>query len=66
MKYKLINIGRNKVNREVDVPNEDDLYGEVGKHLMSRNIDLMTQDDGKTFKVYAGFREVGTVERIDQ
>jgi len=63
MKYKLINIGRDKVNREVEIdPNQ--LLQEVGKHLLSRNIELITDDDGESFRVYAGVRRVGTVERV--
>lgn len=65
MKYKLINIGRNKVNCEVDVGNQSKLLKEVGKHLMSRNIELITDDEGKSFRVYAGVRRVGTVERVE-
>jgi hypothetical protein len=63
-KYKLIDIGRSKVCREVDVKSEQQLYKEVGKHLMSSGVDLMTDDDGLTFTVCAGGRPVGKVERV--
>jgi len=64
MKYKLINIGRDKVNRIVDVVHINRLHKEVKQHLFSPNIDLITDDNGETFRVYAGVRNVGTVERI--
>ena len=37
---------------------------EVGKHLMSSGITMSCQD-GKTFTVFAGFRNVGTVKIIE-
>lgn len=65
MKYKLINIGRDKINREVEVEYPAQIFGEVKKHLMSHNVELITDDDGELFRIYAGYRRVGTVERID-
>jgi len=64
MKYKLIDIGRSKISRTVDVVSETQLLNEVGKHLMSRDIELITDDEGDTFRVYAGVRNVGTVELV--
>lgn len=65
MKYKLINIGWDKVTREVNVDNNDQLLKEVERHLLSRFVALATDDDGESFRVYAGVRRVGTVERVE-
>lgn len=65
MKYRLINIGRGKVCREVTVRNERALYNEVSKHLMSKCVELITDDKGQSYRVYAGVRLVGTVERLE-
>ena len=65
MKYKLINIGRNQVNCEVNVDNPDQLLKEVKRHLLSRFVGLATDDGGESFRVYAGVRQVGTVERVE-
>lgn len=48
-RYKLIDIGRNKVNREVDVKSDRQLYKEVCSHLMSRDVDIISEDDGATW-----------------
>lgn len=69
MQFKLINIGRNKVNKTITVKSEDQLIKAVKREgmLMSNDIDLFTEDDGKTYQVIVGgFRPVGTVERVDQ
>ena len=65
MKYKLINIGRDKVSYEVNVDNPDQLLKEVKRHLLSRFVGLATDDGGESFWVYAGVRRVGTVERME-
>ena len=64
MKYKLIDIGRDKVNRVVEVATSQDLLNEVSQYLLSRNIGLVTDDEGESFRVYAGVRRVGEIEII--
>lgn len=64
-KYKLIDIGRDKINREVEVKNESGLIKEVMKHLMSREVDLISEDDGKSYMVLVGgWRPVGKIEMV--
>lgn len=68
MQYKLIDIGRNKVNKTITVKTEQQLVKAVKREgmLMSNDIDLFTEDDGKTFQVIVGgFRPVGRVEMIE-
>lgn len=59
MKYRLIDIGRSKVNRTVEVRTERELVREVRKHLMSRDVEILP--DGN---VWAGMRTVGRVELV--
>lgn len=64
MRYRLINVGRNKVNRDVECKNQSQLQQEVKKHLMSKDVELVTDDDGRNFTVMAGLRDVGKVKRL--
>lgn len=59
MRYRLINIGREKACREVEVRNEVELLHEVKKHLRSNDVEI--QHDGS---VVAGFHSVGRVELV--
>lgn len=61
MKYRLINIGRSKFNGIVDVKTDDDLLRAVGKHPMSRDIEI---DEGGS--VWAGMRIVGRIENVNE
>lgn len=65
MRYKLINVGRAKVNRIVECKNQTQLAQEVGKHLMSKDVELQTHDDGRNYDVVVGgFRNVGSIQRL--
>jgi len=69
MKYELINIGRNKVSRVVEITDLDSLIPEVKKHLMSNDVTISFGIDDDTIpffgRIYAGIREVGQVRRVD-
>ena len=68
-KINLLNIGRGKVTRSVDInaetlPDaEQRAIQECGKHLMSRDIGLIDKTD-LTYTVLAGMRSVGKVEIV--
>jgi hypothetical protein len=68
MRYKLIAIGRDKFNGEVEVKDFDELESRVRPLLLSRDIDILFDSEdskiGEIGTVYAGFNCVGTVERI--
>ena len=55
--YRLIDVGRSKVNRVVTVSSYGQLLREVKKHLASRLVEI--GDDGF---IYAGDRPVGRIE----
>ena len=66
MKFKLVNVGRSKATREVDLKDPKNLLIEVRKHLMSRDIDIYFEEDGSKGTVYVGgIRPVGTIECLD-
>ena len=61
MKIKLINLGRGKINKEIEIknPSFSKIYKEVKKHLASKHPDIEETDDPNTFNVLAGIRVVG-------
>lgn len=64
MKATLINVGRGKVNKTIDVSVESpiaDAEREVRKHLISSDTGLEPTNDPKTWNVFAGFHTVGQV-----
>ena len=63
MTAKLIEVGRGKVTKTVEVANEDELLDEVMSHLMSKQVELFEIDDAGTYEVVVGgFRKVGEVK----
>jgi hypothetical protein len=68
IKAQLIDLGRGKVNKTVQVKTVKQLHKEIGKHLMSKGwgmIDTdMTPIDG-VYEIEAGFRSVGKVKIIE-
>ena len=65
MKFRLENIGRGKVTRDVDVPTCTHLMRELGKHLRSREIDIGDLDAEGRAEVYAGLYRVGSVLALE-
>jgi hypothetical protein len=63
MKLKLINLGRNNVNKEIVLknPSYSAVLKEVKKHLGSKFPDIEETDDPHTFAVVAGVRVVGQI-----
>lgn len=63
MKLKLINLGRNNVNKELDIktPSYCAIVKEVKKHLASKYPDIEPTKDEHTFNVFAGYRNVGQI-----
>jgi len=60
MKAILMEIGRNKVSREVECATAKDVLSEVRKHLMSSDV-WITFDEDSIGTVFAGMRSVGKV-----
>ena len=63
MLLKLINMGRNNVNREVVLkkPSYSAILKEVKKELGSKFPDIEETEDEHTFNVVAGIRVVGQI-----
>ena len=74
LKIKLIDVGRSKINKnvEIDVTKglysdsiEETLIGVVKHYLLSENIDVVRIIDKKNFfSVFAGFKKVGEIELL--
>jgi hypothetical protein len=67
MKFQLINIGREKVNRIVTVQGitwEAQLIRQIKRHLLSQNVSIDWDETGNTGVVNAGFRDVGLVAKV--
>ena len=63
MTAKLIEVGRGKVTKTVEVKNKAGLLQEVRRHLMSSEVELTeTDDDGTCEVIVGGFRTVGKVK----
>lgn len=60
MKAILMEVGRNKVSREVECETEQDVLREVRKHLMSSDV-WITFDESSIGTVFAGMHSVGKV-----
>ena len=62
MELQLINLGRNNINKTINVKNEKAMWRELSKHLMSKVIELSETDEPNKYNVYVGmFRNVGQV-----
>jgi hypothetical protein len=68
MNYRLIEIGRRKVTREINIKEEKEIIKEAKKHLASFDVEVVGTADAKGLvkgNIYAGFQLVGRVERIE-
>lgn len=63
MLLKLINLGRNNVNKEVILkkPSYSTILKEVKTHLGSKHPDIEETEDRHTFNIVAGIRTVGQI-----
>lgn len=62
MKAQLIDVGRNKVNKTVEVKNATALHKEIGKYILSKGWGLEETQEEDVYEVTAGLRTVGTVK----
>jgi hypothetical protein len=62
MIIKLIDVGRQKVNKQIQVASLHHALTEVEKHLMSREVELIETSDPTIYDVVVGgFRTVGKI-----
>lgn len=62
MKAQLIDIGRNKVNKTIEVKDEAALHKEIGKHILSKGWGMEETVDPTTWHITSGFRVCGIVK----
>lgn len=66
MKYKLINLGRDKFNGVVEVASEWELRKEIKKHLASKLFDIDWDNTNTRGGVTAGFRCIGEIRLVQE
>lgn len=65
MVIELINVGRRQVNKTVVVKNWNGVWRELGKHLMSKDVELVEQENEKDkYMVVCGARTAGEIKII--
>ena len=65
MKAEFINLGRNDINKTVEVKNTKALHREIQKHVISRNWDMMESETENIYDVFSGLRSIGQVKIIE-
>ena len=64
-KYEFLNLGRNKVNKVVELSGEKSLWEAIKPHFMSNDIEYEYDPDTGSGKIFVGgFREVGQFRRV--
>jgi hypothetical protein len=66
IKAQLIDLGRQKVNKEISVETLQQFYDEIGRHLMSKEWGL-EEVEKDLWEISVGFRTVGAfkIKEID-
>lgn len=62
IKAEFINLGRNNINRIVEVKDTKALHKEIGKHVLSPGWGMEESDEPNLYFVYAGWNIVGHVK----
>lgn len=62
--FQLKNLGRNHVNKTVELDGEYSFYGELKKHLMSQEIEWSYNFDSNIGNIFVGLRNVGTFVKV--
>lgn len=65
MKAQLIDLGRGKINKVVEVKTTKELHKEIGKHLASKGWGLEETETPDLWAVTSGYRTVGTVKILE-
>jgi hypothetical protein len=65
MKAQLIDLGRNKVNKTVEVKNESALHREIGKHILSKGWVMEPTEKEYEWVITAGWNTVGKVKILE-
>lgn len=66
IKAQLIDLGRNKINKVVEVKNTQALHKEVGKHILSKGWGMEETEDIDVYTVTSGWGVVGYVKILSE
>ncbi len=61
---QLIDLGRNKINKTVEVKNTKALHKEIGSHILAREWGMEETEDADVWEITSGWSTVGTVKII--
>lgn len=64
IRAELINLGRNNINKKVEVKDIKSLHKEIGKHILSKGWGMEETEDPNVFDITSGWRTCGTVKII--
>jgi len=65
MKAQLIDLGRGKINKTVEVKTVKELHKEIQKHIASKNWDMYESNEPDIWVIDSGFHQVGKVKIIE-
>jgi hypothetical protein len=66
LKAQLIDLGRNKVNKTIEVKDTKALHKEVGKHILSKGWGMDETNEHNVYAVTSGWNTVGTVKILEE
>lgn len=66
MKAQLIDLGRGKVNKEIEVKNTKELHKEIGKHIASKGWGMEETEETNMWKITSGWSTVGKVKILEE
>lgn len=65
MKAQFINLGRNNVNKIVEVKDVKALHKEIGKHILSKGWGMEETEDADIWAITSGWNTVGEVKILE-
>lgn len=66
MKAQFIDLGRNNINKTVEVKNEKELHKEIGKHILSKGWVMEETEEKDMWAITSGWNTVGKVKIIEE
>jgi len=66
IKAQLIDLGRNNVNKVVEVKNTQALHKEIGRYILAKDWGMEQTDDESLYTVTSGWGVVGKVKILNQ
>lgn len=66
IKAQFIDLGRNNVNKIVEVKDTKALHKEIGKHILSKGWGMEETKEPDVWAITAGWATVGTVKILEE